>query len=273
MLNRIIPSSGEQLPAIGLGSWQTFDTDDRAGFPRLRQVLQMMHAAGGSLIDSSPMYGRSEQTIGDITSAMPEAGSFFYATKVWTKGKEQGIQQMQDSLRKMKRERMDLIQIHNLVDWKIHLRTLREWKEKGIVRYIGITHYTDDYHAELEKILRAEAIDFVQFNYSITARHAEERLLPACAELGVATLINRPLGEGKLFKPVHNKMLPGWAIEAGIDNWAAFFLRYILAHPAVTCVIPATADPSHATDNMGAGTGPLPGKDLLKKMVDYVQNL
>jgi diketogulonate reductase-like aldo/keto reductase len=272
MITRTIPLSGESLPVIGLGTWQTFDVA-RDRYRALQQVLTLMHTAGARLIDSSPMYGRSEQVIGDTSSAIPIANDLFYATKVWTTGLEEGTRQMKASMQKMQRQTMDLMQIHNLTDWKTHLPQLRRWKEEGIIRYIGITHYTDASHEELEKILRTEKLDFVQFNYSIAARNAEKRLLDAAAAKGVATLINRPFGEGKLFIAIKGKPLPPWAKEMGIDSWAAFFLKYIIAHPAVTCVIPATGDPAHLLDNLKAGEGALPDEETRKRMIDYLERL
>jgi len=232
-----------------------------------------MHSGGGSLIDSSPMYGKSEKVIGEISSKMPVADDFFYATKVWTSGLKKGITQMESSLQKMKRKQMDLIQVHNLSDWETYLPLLQQWKEEGKIRYTGITHYKDSSHEKLERLLRTEKIDFVQFNYSIASRNAEERLLDAAADMGVATLINRPFGEGSLFSKVKGKLLPSWALEYGIESWSAFFLKYIIAHPAVTCVIPATANPSHALDNVRAGTGILPDDVIRKKMVEYLNKL
>jgi diketogulonate reductase-like aldo/keto reductase len=273
MIQRIIPSSGEALPVIGLGTWQTFDVDDKAIYPTLEKVLRYLHAGGGALIDSSPMYGKAEEVVGDITSDMPERDDFFYATKVWTTGLPQGIREMEASFRKMKRTCMDLVQIHNLVDWKTHLPQLRQMKENGKIRYIGITHYTDDSHEDLEKILRKEPIDFVQLNYSINDRHAEKRLLDAAADLGVATIINRPFGQGNLFKTTHGKQLPHWALEFGIESWAAYFLKYILASPAVTCVIPATGNPLHATEIIAAGMGELPDEPMKDKMLKYLKEL
>lgn len=272
MITRIIPSSGEALPVIGLGTWQTFDVAAN-NYPVLKDVLTNMHSAGATVIDSSPMYGRAEQVVGDITSAMPTANDFFYATKVWTTGLQQGVHQMEASMQKMQRKTMDLIQIHNLTDWKTHLPQLRRWKESGKIRYIGITHYTDASHEELEKILHTEKLDFVQFNYSIAARNAEKRLLDAAASKGVATLINRPFGEGKLFNVVKGKPLPEWVHEMGIDSWAAFFLQYIIAHPAVTCVIPATANPAHLADNLKAGEKKLPDAKARQKMVGYLNDV
>lgn len=273
MLQRKIPSTGEMLPAIGLGTWQVFNTQDRSAINSLTEVVSKMHAMGGRLIDSSPMYGLSEKVTGEVAGMSGHANDFFYATKVWTPGREQGILQMQSSFQKMKRKTMDLMQIHNLVDWKVHLKTLRQWKEEGKIRYIGITHYTDAMHGELETILKTEPIDFVQFNYSITDRHAAQSLLPLAAERGVATLINRPFGEGALFRKVKGKEIPSWAKEGGIRSWSGLFLAFILAHPAVTCVIPATADPLHLEQNMEAGEGVLPDKMMLTKMIALADDL
>lgn len=232
-----------------------------------------MLAGGGTLIDSSPMYGYAEETVGVATHDTGTPDKFFYATKVWTTGKQQGILQMENSLRLMKRSTIDLMQIHNLTDWRTHLQTLRAWKEAGKIRYIGLTHYTDTSHAEIERIITTEAIDFIQFNYAITSRHAEQRLLPAAQERGVATLINRPLTEGRaLTKPAGHK-LPAWALEYGITSWSQFCLKFIAAHPAVTCIIPATANPLHVTDNMAAGSDPLPDARTREKMAAFIQNL
>ncbi|MGC4100844.1 aldo/keto reductase [Ferruginibacter sp.] len=272
MITRTIPSSGEPLPLIGIGTWQTFDTGS-AAYATLTAVLSTMRQAGATLIDSSPMYGRAEKVIGDITAAMPAQHEFFYATKVWTTGLKEGIAQMESSMQKMQRTTMDLVQVHNLLDLKTHLPQLRRWKETGKIRYTGITHYTDASHEELEKVLIKEKPDFVQFNYSITARNAEKRLLDAAAAAGVATIINRPFGEGKLFNAVKGKALPPWAAAAGIESWAAFFLKYIIAHPAVTCVIPATGNPVHVVDNLKAGEGSLPDMKMKKMMIDYIQSL
>jgi diketogulonate reductase-like aldo/keto reductase len=272
MFTRTIPSSGEQLPVIGMGTWQTFDVSP-SSYPVLEKVLTTFHHSGGRLIDSSPMYGKAEKAIGDISSGMTGGDDLFYATKVWTTGLHEGIQQMESSMQKMRRKTMDLIQIHNLVDWKTHLSTLRKWKESGKIRYIGITHYTDAYHDELETIIRKEELDFVQFNYSIFARNAENRLLDVAAEKGVATLINRPFGEGSFFSKVRGRALPKWATEWGIDTWSVFFLKYIIAHPAVTCVIPATGNPQHAYENLQAGMGHLPDASAKKLMIDHIASL
>jgi len=276
LLKRTIPSSNEQLPVLGLGTWSTFNVQTNAMQP-LQKVLDELYTAGGTLIDSSPMYGNAETIIGELTNNFPlkrptsiDAGhlttDFFYATKVWTTGKQAGIQQMEDSFRKMKRITMDLMQIHNLLDWKTHLKTLREWRDAGKIRYIGITHYTDSMHAELEKIISAEEIDFVQFNYFIFATNAEKHLLPLAANRGVATIINRPFGEGSAFNKVKNKELPAWAIEQGMDTWSRFFLAYIISHPAVTCVIPATGNGEHAKENFNWEMPGLPNKKMRARM-------
>jgi diketogulonate reductase-like aldo/keto reductase len=250
-----------------------FDVPPQGQHPALQEVLAVMDRSGGTLIDSSPMYGNAEEVTGALTKASGIANKFFYATKVWIEGKKAGIKQMEDSFRKMQRPVMDLMQIHNLVDWKTHLETLRAWKDEGKVRYIGITHYTDAMHGELEKIISSVPLDFVQFNYSVMARAAEKRLLPAAAHHGVATLINRPFGEGALFRSVKGKALPEWVKEYDIHSWSQFFLKYIISHPAVTCVIPATGKPEHAKDNLLAGQGRMPDEEARKKMAALMDSL
>lgn len=273
MLNRPIPSSQEKLPVVGIGTWQTFDVSGTAEQEPLLQALKAVQQAGGKVIDSSPMYGRSEEVVGKLTAESGLQNQFFYATKVWTRGREAGIQQMEDSMRKMKRANLDLLQIHNLVDWKTHLDTLKAWKASGKIRYIGITHYTDSMHDELIDIFTRYPIDFVQFNYSILSRNAEKKLLPAARDKGVATIINQPFAEGRLFSLVKGKELPGWAKENDIHSWAQFFLKFLIAHPAVTCVIPGTSNPRHAADNMLAGHGRQPDTALREKMAGWVSDL
>ena len=274
MLRRTIPSSGETIPAIGIGSWIQFDvsalSSDRED---LKKILALMNEQKATVIDSSPMYGRSEQVIGELTHETGLAEEFFYATKVWTSGKEAGIQQMKDSMQKMRRSSMDLMQIHNLVDWQTHLKTLRQWKAEGIIRYLGITHYTTSSHPQLEGIIRKEPLDFVQLNYSILTRNAEKTLLPLAMDKGIAVIINEPLEKGRLFEKVRNKSLPSWAAEYDIKNWSAFFLKYIISHPAVTCVIPATSNLVHMKDNLSAGEGSLPDEKARKKMKEYFDDL
>jgi len=272
MIERKILSTGEMIPVIGLGTWQSFDVSPTSDLVSLKQVLTEMRNGGGKLIDSSPMYGRSEEIIGMLTQD-GQADHFFFATKVWIQGEKEGIRQMENSFRKFRRPVIDLVQVHNLVDWKTHLKTLKKWKEEGRIRYIGITHYTDSMHDELSKIIRSEKIDFVQFNYSISDRNAEKLLLPTATDGGVATLINRPFGEGSLFKKVRGKPLPSWANEYAIESWSQFFLKFIISHLAVTCVIPATSNPAHAKDNFNAGLEPLPGESIRKKMIEWMEKL
>ena len=274
MLQRIIPSSGESIPAVGIGSWIQFDIDkDKTERGELKKVLTTMHSHHGSVIDSSPMYGRAEQVIGELTNETGLADQFFYATKVWTSGKEAGIRQMKESMQKMGRSTMDLMQIHNLVDWQTHLETLRQWKNQGIIRYYGITHYTSSSHVQLAEIIKKQPMDFVQFNYSIGTRNAEQKLLPLAMEKEVAVLINEPLEKGRLFERVKNKALPAWAGEYGIRSWAVFFLKYILSHPGVTCIIPATSDSRHAEENFTAGEGEMPDEKGRRRMADFFDQL
>lgn len=272
MLQREIPSTKERLPVVGLGSWIQFDVGksetERQG---LVQVLKSMNRLGGKLIDSSPMYGRAEEVIGDLTASSGYAGKFFYATKVWTTGRQAGIDQMNDSFRKMKRQKMDLMQVHNLQDWQTHIKTLKDWKEQGKIRYVGITHYTASAHDELERIVKSGVVDFVQFNYSIKVRNAEKSLLKAAKDHGVAVIINEPFDSGNLFKLVKGKNLPTWATDYDIKSWAQFFLKYILANTAVNCVIPGTSDEKHLIDNMAAGFGKLPDQAGLQKMIKFVE--
>ena len=270
MLTRKIPASGEDLPVVGLGTWQTFDAGSSESERKtLKEVLTFMKEKGGKVIDSSPMYGSSEKVVGDLTAEPGIQDYFFYATKVWTSSKEQGINQMNESFRKMKRDKMDLMQIHNLVEWKTHLKTLRDWKEQGKIRYLGITHYTESAYDNLEEIMKKEKPDFVQFNCSIDSREAERRLLPAAKDLGIAVLINRPYGGGNLFSRVNGKAIPEWAKEFDINSWGQFFLKFILSNEVVTCVIPGTSKPKHLVDNMMAGYGALPDKKTAGRMAEY----
>lgn len=274
MQNRPIPSSGELLPVIGLGSWQQFDIgSSNAEREPLKQVLTLLHQKGGKLIDASPMYGRAEQVIGDLTTDLDLNSQFFLATKVWTSGKQAGIEQMEDSMRKMRRTKLDLLQVHNLLDWQTQLKTLKDWKQSGKVRYIGITHYTASAHDQLERIVKTEPIDFVQVNYSVRVRNAERSLLPAAREKGVAVISNEPFETGSLFRAVKGRELPAWATEYGIESWAQFFLKFILANPAVTCVIPGTSDPKHLIDNLGAGFGSFPDQKAQLRMTAYLEKL
>jgi aryl-alcohol dehydrogenase-like predicted oxidoreductase len=259
---------------IGLGTWQTFDVggDSSARAP-LREVLREFTRLGGSVIDSSPMYGSSESVTGDLAADLKLREQLFIATKVWTSGRDAGIRQMEESFRRLRAKRMDLMQVHNLVDWRTHLATLRKWKEQGKVRYIGVTHYTASAYSDLARVLASEELDFVQLNYSLAEREAERRLLPLAAERRVAVLVNRPFAGGPLFSKVRGKPLPPWVKDIGCATWAQFFLKFIISHPAVTCAIPATSKVAHLIDNMQAGVGPLPDAAARERMVDYLSAL
>jgi diketogulonate reductase-like aldo/keto reductase len=260
MLTRPIPSTGEAMPVIGLGTWRAFDvgTDPPTRQP-LREVLQLLLDGGGRMIDSSPMYGRAEAVTGDLLAELDARPRAFVATKVWTTGRERGTEQMRRSAQLLRTDVIDLVQIHNLVDWRTHLATLRRMKEEGWIRYIGITHYTTGALSELARILVGEpGIDFVQLGYSLATRAAETELLQTAAARGVAVIVNQPLERGDLFRRVRRRALPDWVREFDCTSWAQLFLKYILAEPAVTCVIPATGNPEHMRDNFGAGFGGLP---------------
>jgi diketogulonate reductase-like aldo/keto reductase len=270
MPTRTIPSSGEALPIVGLGTWQTFDVGpDRAERAPLLETLQVLFAAGGSVIDSSPMYGRSEQVAGDLLAELHARDKAFVATKVWTRGREEGIRQMQRSMQLLRTPRIDLMQVHNLVDWRTQLKTLRAWKDQGLIRYLGVTHYTSGAYDELEAVMRGEQLDFVQLNYSLDDRDAERRLLPLAAERGIAILVNRPFGGGGLLRSLANAPLPPWAAEIDCDSWAQILLKYVISHPAVTCAIPGTSKPKHMADNCRAAMGILPDEAMRRKMLAW----
>lgn len=273
ILTRTIPSTREPLPAVGLGTWRTFDINNSLeSLDPLKKVLQHLHAKGGKVLDSSPMYGRSESVAGQVSFETKLNDNLFIATKVWTSGKENGIRQMHESLKLLQRDKIDLMQIHNLVDWQTHIKTLRAWKEEGKIRYIGITHYLDSMHDTMIEILGKEKIDFIQVNYNLSDRHADERLLPFAQDKGVAVIINRPFQEGALFNSINQKSLPLWADEFNCHNWAQFFLKFILSHPAVTCAIPATSQPTHMLENIGAAYGKLPTQKQRQQMIRYFNN-
>ena len=271
IFTRKIPSSGEALPVIGLGTWRTFDVgDSEAERKPLAEVLKVLFDAGGSVIDSSPMYGRSEGVVGDLLAAAGSRDKAFLATKVWTRGRQDGIAQMRHSLSLLRADKIELMQVHNLVDVHTHLATLRGWKQEGRIKYLGVTHYTESAYPELEKVLRAEKLDFVQLNYAVNDRAAEKMLLPLAAERGIAVLVNQPFGGGDLFRSLRGRPLPDWAAEIKCESWAQLLLKFVLAHPAVTCLIPGTSRPEHMRDNARAGIGPLPDKALREKIIAAV---
>lgn len=266
MLTRPIPSSGEQLPVIGLGTWQTFDVGaSEAARKPLEEVLSLFVQLGGRVVDSSPMYGRSEGVLGDLAVKLRVRDRLFVATKVWTSGRAAGVGQMENSERLL-RGKTDLMQVHNLVDAETHLATLRAWKEQKRVRYIGVTHYTSSAYRQLERYLQRGGIDFLQVNYSLAEREAEQRILPLARERGIAVLVNRPFGAGSLFREARNKPLPPFAKDLGASSWAELFLKWVVSHPAVTCAIPATSKAAHLRQNMGAGRGPLPDAAMRNKI-------
>ena len=270
MRTRPIPSTGEELPVIGMGTWRTFDVSpgDAGKLGTLRDVVKRLFDAGGRVIDSSPMYGRAEEVVGHVVSPSSRP---FLATKVWTSGRDEGIAQMQRSMKLMwpsgSGRPFDLMQIHNLVDWRTHAATLKEWKAAGTIRYWGITHYTTSAFDEMERIVKTEKPDFVQIPYSVGVRDAEQRLLPACAEAKVGVIVERPFEAGSLFRDVAKRPLPAWAAEIDCTSWAQIFLKFILSHPAITCPIPATSNPEHMADDVRAGFGPLPDQSFRRRIV------
>jgi len=274
LLTRPIPSTGEPLPAVGLGTWQSFDVaGDPAAVEEARETLRALAAAGGRVLDSSPMYGSAEAVAGQLVQELGLRERVFVATKVWTEGRNAGRAQMDASMKKLRVERLDLMQVHNLVDAGTHLQTLREWKAAGRVRYVGVTHYHAGAHAALETVVRSGEVQFVQVNYSLDEPEAERRLLPAAAASGVAVVVNRPFAEGSMFRRVKGKPLPPLAGELGCASWAQYFLKWILGHPAVTCAIPGTRNPRHLADNLAAARGPIPDAAARKRMAEHFASL
>ena len=258
-ISKKIPSSGEAMPVIGIGTWQTFDVGaDPAQRAGLEQVLREFVALGGRMLDSSPMYGSSEAVAGDLAARLGVRDKLFVATKVWTSGKAAGVRQMEESMSKLHAKPIDLMQVHNLVDVDAHLDTLREWKRKGVVRYIGATHYTASGHEALARVMEKHPLDFIQVNYSVGEREAEQRLLPLAKERGVAVIANRPFAGGDLFRRLRSMPLPAWAAQIDCASWAQLLLKFVVSHPALTCAIPATSKLEHLRDNMGAARGRMP---------------
>ncbi|MSQ56789.1 MAG: aldo/keto reductase [Limnohabitans sp.] len=274
MIFRPIPKTNELIPVVGLGTYKNFDvaTHTKSREP-LKEVLKIIHQHNNAVIDSSPMYGSSDSVVGDLVSELGLRKLLFFATKVWIQGKAQGIARMEQSFQRIKNEIMDLMQIHNLVDWQTHTQTLQAWKEKGRVRYLGITHYQKDACAQLETVLKTKQFDFIQLNYSLIEQEAEERLLPLAQELAVAVIVNRPFAQSALFSKVRGQSLPAWASAVGIDSWAQFFLQFIVSHPAVTCMIPATQHPHHLQDNWDAFQHPNIEPHTRQQMIDWLASI
>ena len=268
MLKRVIPSSGEEMPVIGLGTSRVFDIEPSKNELNVReQILDIFYENGGRLIDTSPMYGMSEEIIGMTAKKFIEKNRFFLATKVWTEGRENGIRQIEESFQKMRADKISLIQVHNLLDWKTQIKTLRSLKDEGRIDYIGITHYKSNAFDEMIKIMKAEKVDFAQFNYSMGEREAEQKILPFCKDNGIATLINRPFMRGRLFRETQKKKLPSWVSDYDIDSWGQFFLKYIISNDAVTNVIPATSKTKNMLDNASAGMGKMLDEKAKKRML------
>ena len=269
MLKRVIPSSGEEMPVIGLGTSRVFDIEPSKNELNVREkILDIFYENGGRLIDTSPMYGMSEEIIGITAKKYIEKNRFFLATKVWTEGRENGMRQIEESFQKMRTDKISLIQVHNLLDWKTQIKTLRSLKDEGRIDYIGITHYKSNAFDEMIKIMKAEKVDFAQFNYSMGEREAEQKILPFCKDNGIATLINRPFMRGRLFREAQEKKLPSWVTDYDIDSWGQFFLKYIISHDAVTNIIPATSKPKNMLDNARAGMGRMLDEKAKKRMFE-----
>ena len=271
VIKRAIPSSGEEISIMGMGTYSTFS--HATPKEQLGEVMQAFFDHGGQMIDSSPMYGPAEGIVGELLKTTQNTAGYFAATKVWIDGREAGIRQMNESMRLMGAEIMDLMQIHNLRDWKIHLKTLKQWKEQGRIRYLGITTSHGRDHDELEHIMKTEPLDFVQLTYSAANRTTDARLLPLAQDRGIATIINRPYQGGSLFRKVRGKPLPDWAGEIDCASWGQFFLKFIAGHPAVTCIIPATSKVKHILDNMAVGKGRVPDAAQRQRMIDYLEAL
>jgi len=274
MATRQVRSSGESIPVIGLGSADTINADASASSRApLAEVLRGLVTGGGSVVDTSPMYGNAETVIGDLVHELGLREMLWLATKVWTRGREAGRKQIDESFARLRTQRLELLQIHNLLDWREHLPTIRALQQAGRVRYAGITHYRGDMHGELERVLGEERFDWLQVNFSLAEPEAEARLLPFCQDRGIAVMVNRPFADGAMFSRTKDKPLPPWAAEVGCASWGQFFLRWIVAHPAVTCAIPATSKPRHVADNCSAGLAPLPDAAQRRRMTEYWRSL
>ena len=274
MTRRRIPSSDrETLPVIGLGTYEVFDVDGSSDeIATRREIVDTLVDAGGSIIDTSPMYNRSERIIGEIVKAGAPRGKLFLATKVWIDGRDAGIAQMRESAALMNTEVIDLMQVHNLRDTELHMPSIREFKEDGFIRYSGLTHYRADALSDLEAEMQFFKPDFIQINYSLAEHEADDHILPLAADLGIGVIVNRPFGSGSLFRAVRGQELPAWGTEFA-ESWGQFFLKFIVGHPAVTCAIPATSKVEHMRDNVQSGFGALPDARTRRRMIEFVQNL
>lgn len=273
IIRRPIPSSSEEIPVVGLGTWQTFDVgDEEEERTALGRVLRSFVELGGTVVDSSPMYGSSQTVLGDVATRTGLLDELWVATKVWTRGEADGRSQMEASMSELRRSRIELMQVHNLVDADVHLDTLEAWKGRGRFRYIGITTSSRRQYREMEALMDDERLDFIQVNYSLTEREAAQRVLPKARERGIAVMLNRPFAGGGLFRRFVGRPLPSWASEIDASAWSQIFLKYVLSHPAVTVAIPATSDPEHLRENMAGGTGRLPDPEIRRRMEDLVSD-
>ena len=273
-ITKPIPSSAEQIPVIGLGTSRVFNVaKDAAELDKLREVTSILASVHNSMLDTSPMYGEAERVAGDLVEDLGVRKQLFFATKVWTTGKQAGIEQMRDSMRLMKTKNIDLMQIHNLVDWKTHIKTLRDWKAQGIIRYLGITHYTESAHDAVIQVMKQTPLDFLQINYSLAEPEAENRVLPLAQDRGIAVIANRPFARGALFQTTRGQPLPAWAEEIDCATWAQFFLKFVVSHPTVTCTIPGTSKARHMLDNQAAGRGLVPDSRMREKMRKFTTSL
>lgn len=274
LLTKPIPSSGERLPVIGLGSSRTFNVgNDPFALENVGEVMRHFFEAGGTLIDSSPMYGSSQPAIGYGLEKLGKGGQVFSADKVWTRGVEAGLSQMEQSRQLWNVASFDLMQIHNLVDWRAHLETLQGLKQQGAIRYVGITTSHGRQHRELTEILENQPLDFVQFTYNVLDREVEKRLLPIAGERGIAVIVNRPFRRGDLIEDLQGKPLPTWASEIQCENWPQFLLKFVVSHPGVTCAIQATSQVQHVEENMAACYGNLPDRAMRQRMIDHVEKV
>ncbi len=273
MIQHRIPSSGESVPVIGIGTSRRYQGTTEAERATLREVLRRFKELRGTVIDTAPSYGNAETVVGDLVADLGIRNSLFLATKVGAHGRDAGIEQMEQSLKRLRTPKIDLIAVHNLRDTQTQLRTLRDWKQAGRIRYVGITTSTDWQYREFEQAMTIEALDFIQVDYAIDNRNAEQRILPLAADRGMAVMINLPLGRGRLFEAVRGQDLPRWARDFDCTSWAQFFLKYVVSHPAVTCAIPGTAKVEYVIDNLGAARGRLPDPAMRRRMEHFIDQL
>jgi aryl-alcohol dehydrogenase-like predicted oxidoreductase len=273
-IQRKIPSSGESLPVIGIGTARRYEavTTEAERAP-LREVLRQLKEMGGRVVDTAPSYGTAETVVGDLVAELKIRESLFIATKLGVRGGDAGIEQLEQSFKRLRTPTIDLIAVHNLQDTQTQLRTLRQWKQAGRIRYVGITTSFERQHPEFEQTMRAEALDFIQVDYALDNRKADQRILPLAADRGIGAMINLPFGRGRLFTAVQGKSLPPWAVEFDCSSWAQFFLKYIVSHPAVTCALPGTAKVEYLVDNLGAAQGRLPDAAMRRRMESFIDGL